>query len=174
MLPPSTLTVIPLAFDKATMTVYETDLPGVGKKYEMELGGGSRLVTVIHHDGKREVYWQEESNADADRLFTLTDGQARTFGSILDGSQFQPVDLDEVEVPLGEAFIEWIEIHPESSLQTAQIRTRTGVSVIAIQRGDETIANPEPTDTIQEGDFVVILGTREEQAAFDELVEGRA
>ena len=161
------------------MTVYETDLPGVGKKYEMELGGGSRLVTVIHHDGKREVYWQEESNADADRLFTLTDGQARTFGSILDGSQFQPVDLDEIDVPLGEAFIEWIEIHADSplvdtSLQTAQIRNRTGVSVIAIQRGDETIANPEPTDTIQEGDFVVILGTREEQAAFDDLVEGRA
>jgi TrkA domain protein len=159
------------------MTVYETDLPGVGKKFEMEVDGSERLVTIIHHDGKREVYWQAEPDADSDRLFTLTDSQARTFGSILDGSQFQPVDLDEVEVPLGEAFIEWVDVDPDSSLvgtslETADIRQQTGVSVLAIQRGEETIANPEPSDRIQEEDILVILGTREEQSAFDDLLEG--
>ena len=159
------------------MTVFETDLPGVGKKFEMEIGGGNRLVTIIHHDGKREVYWQADPEADGERLFTLTDRQARTFGSILDGSQFQPVDMDEVEVPLGEAFIEWVDIDADSplvgtSLEAADIRQQTGVSVIAIQRGEDTIANPEATNRIQEDDILVILGTREEQSSFDDLVDG--
>ena len=159
------------------MTVFETDLPGVGKKFEMEIGGGNRLVTIIHHDGKREVYWQPDADADGERLFTLTDRQARTFGSILDGSQFQPVDMDEVEVPLGEAFIEWVDIDADSplvgtSLEAADIRQQTGVSVIAIQRGEDTIANPEATNRIQEDDILVILGTREEQSSFDDLVDG--
>lgn len=165
------------AIHATRMTVYETDLPGVGKKFEMELEDDARLVTVVHHDGKREVYWQDDPDADGDRLFTLTDSQARTFGSILEGSQFQPVDLDEVEVPLGEAFIEWVDVDPDSplvglSLETADIRQQTGVSVLAIQRGEETIANPEPSDRIEEDDILVVLGTRAEQSAFDGLLEG--
>jgi len=36
------------------MTVYESDLPGVGKKFEVELENGERLVIVTHNTGKRE------------------------------------------------------------------------------------------------------------------------
>jgi K+/H+ antiporter YhaU regulatory subunit KhtT len=31
-----------------------------------------------------------------------------------------------------------------ASLREAELRQRTGVSVLAIQRGEETVANPEP------------------------------
>jgi TrkA domain protein len=167
--------MVAAALDR-NMTVYENDLPGVGKKFELDLGGGTRLITVVHHDGKREVYFQPEADADGDKLFELTDRQARTFGSILDGSHFQPIALDQVEVPLGEAFIEWVEVDDDSplveaSLAEAGIRQATGVSIIAIQRGDQTIANPEPTEVVQAGDILVSLGTRTEQSSFEELVD---
>jgi len=37
------------------MTVYESDLPGVGKKFEVELDDERRLVIVIHNTGKQEL-----------------------------------------------------------------------------------------------------------------------
>ena len=37
------------------MTVYESDLPGVGKKFEVDLDDEATLVIVIHNTGKREV-----------------------------------------------------------------------------------------------------------------------
>lgn len=76
--------------------------------------------------------------------------------------------MDDIQVPLGEAIIEWVEIGSSSSLvgqtlQAADIHEQTGVSVIAIQRGDETLPNPTPDTTIKEADILVTLGNRSEQ-----------
>ena len=161
------------------MTIYETEVPGIGHKFELELDGEERLVVLIHHDGKRELYLRPGENQDSEKLFSLTGKRARQLGSILEGAYFQPVELDDVEVPLGEAIIEWVDMDSSSSLvgkslRAANVRDQTGVSVIAVQRGEETIANPKPDVTIQEDDIVVTLGTREEQQAFSNLVNSES
>jgi TrkA domain protein len=159
------------------MTVYETEVPGVGHKFELELDDdGERLVVLIHHDGKREVYRRPEPNADSEKLFGLSGQLARQLGSILEGAHFQPVEMDDVRVPVGEAIIEWFEVESDSKLvgQTladADVRDQTGVSVIAIQRGDQTVSNPEPAETVAAGDILVTLGTRDEQNEFESFVE---
>ena len=158
------------------MTIYETEVPGVGHKFELDIDGDERLVVIIHHDGKRDVYRRPDPDADSEQLFSLTGKQARQLGSILAGSYFQPVELDEVKVPLGEAIIEWTEVDADSpiagqTLVDANIRKRTGASVMAIQRGEETIPNPAPDTTITAGDLLVTLGSREEHSALLDLVE---
>jgi len=157
------------------MTVYETEVPGVGHKFELELDGDERLVVLIHHDGKREVYRRPGPNADSEKLFSLTGQLARQLGSILEGAHFQPVEMDEVRVPVGEAIIEWYDVEPDSRLvgqtiEAADVRDRTGVSVIAIQRGEETISNPQPDETVAADDILVTLGTRDEQDEFETFV----
>jgi TrkA domain protein len=157
------------------MTVYETAVPGVGHKFELELGGGERLVVVVHHDGNRELYLRPGPGEDSRPLVGLTGKQARQLGSILEGAYFQPVEMDDLRVPLGESIIEWVEIEEDAdlvgwSLGDCRVRERTGVSVIAVQRGEETIGNPKPDLVLAVGDILVALGTREEQAAFRALV----
>ncbi|GAA0196548.1 cation:proton antiporter regulatory subunit [Haladaptatus pallidirubidus] len=157
------------------MTIYETEVPGVGHKFELELDDDERLIVLIHHDGKREVYLRLGENQDSQKLFSLTGKRARQLGSILEGAYFQPIEMDEVQVPLGEAIIEWVDIDSsaplvDQSLRAAHIREQTGVSIIAIQRGEETIANPTPDTTIEADDILVTLGTRDEQQAFSELI----
>ncbi len=158
------------------MAIYETEVPGVGHKFELDVDGDARLVVIIHHDGKRDVYLRPEEDADSEQLFSLTGKQARQLGSILEGSYFQPVELDEVEVPLGESFIEWHEVDADAplvgeTLADANLRERTGVSVIAIQRGEETISNPGPGATVESGDVLVTIGSREEQGALEALLD---
>ncbi len=157
------------------MTVYETDVPGVGKKFEVELDGDERLVVLLHHDGKRELFHKPDPDTDAERLVTLSGRLAREVGAILQGAYFQPVETDNVEVPLGGAIIEWLDVGEESplvdrTLAESGIRKRTGVSVIAIQRGSDTVPNPDPEETIVAGDILVTLGTRDEQSAVEDLV----
>ncbi|MFW6436969.1 MAG: cation:proton antiporter regulatory subunit [Halococcoides sp.] len=160
------------------MTIYETEVPGVGHKFELELDGETRLVVLIHHDGKRELY-RREGEADSEKLFGLTGKQARQLGSILEGAHFQPVETDDIQVPLGESIIEWIEVDPDSALagqtlDAASVRERTGASIIAIQRGEDTIANPSAETRLQADDVIVTLGDREEQAALEDLVASGA
>ncbi|WP_267640312.1 cation:proton antiporter regulatory subunit [Haloarchaeobius amylolyticus] len=157
------------------MTVYETDVPGVGRKFEVELDGGGRLVVLIHHDGRRELFHRADPEADSSRIASLSGEQARQLGAILGGAYFQPVELQQPEVPLGDAIIEWVTIDADSTLagQTLEacgVRTETGVSVIAIQRDEETVANPNPDFELQAEDILVALGTREEQQAFRDFV----
>lgn len=158
------------------MAIYETEVPGVGHKFEIELDDSERLIVLIHHDGKREIYLRPGENQDSQKLFGLTGKRARQLGSILEGAYFQPVEMDDIQVPLGESIIEWVEIGDESSvvgqtLREANIREQANVTVIAVQRDDQTIANPKPDTTIEDDDILVTLGTREEQQAFSTLLE---
>ncbi len=159
------------------MAVYETEIPGVGRRFEVELDGGERAVVVVHHDGKREVFRRPSAGADSERVFALSGEQARQLGSILGGAYFQPVEVDETRVPLGDAIIEWVTVGEGSpvagrSLGESGVRAETGVSVLAVQRGEETVSNPKPEFEPEPGDVLVALGTRSEHAALAELVAG--
>jgi monovalent cation:H+ antiporter-2, CPA2 family len=57
------------------------------------------------------------------------------------------------------------------SLSASAIRQRTGVSVVAVLRGEALVANPEPDMLLQAGDQVGVLGTREQRVAFEALLE---
>ncbi len=156
------------------MTVYETDVPGVGRKFEYELDGDDRLVLVVHHDGKREVFRRRSAEADSEKLFELDDQQAREFGTLLEGAYFQPLDLERVQVPLGEEIIEWHDVTADSSLvgrslSESNVRRETGTSILAVQRDGETIANPEPDFEFGAGDVVVALGTRAQHGTLADL-----
>lgn len=158
------------------MTVYETDIPGVGRKFEVELAGGERAVVVIHHDGRREVFRRPDPDADSEKVFDLTSQQARNLGSILEGAYFETVDTDDLTLPLGDAFLEWVEVGPDCPLSgrtlgETGVRRRTGVSVIAVQRGGDTVANPDADFRVETGDILVTIGTREQQGRLDTLAD---
>lgn len=158
------------------MKVYETDIPGVGRKFELELAGDASVVVVLHHDGRCEVFHRDDPDADGEKVLDLSSEQANKLGSILEGAYFESVDLDELSVPLGDAIIEWLDVPADSpltgqSLQASGIREETGVSIIAVQRDGDTTPNPDASFTVSAGDILVAIGTREEQHELRDLVE---
>lgn len=158
------------------MSIYETDIPGVGRKFELELTGDMRVVVIVHHDGRCELYRRDGPDADGEKILDLTGDQANKLGSILEGAYFEAVDIDALTVPLGDAIIEWIEISEASdiagtALGESNLRAETGVSVIAVQRGEQTVSNPDPEFEIEAGDLLVSIGTREEQAALKTFIQ---
>ncbi|GAB3673491.1 cation:proton antiporter regulatory subunit [Halopiger thermotolerans] len=158
------------------MTIYESDLPGVGKKFEVELDDGARLVIVTHNTGKREVFLKPNPDADGDKLFDLSDRLARKVGTILEGAYFQPVQAEAVETMLSDdTFLEWYNVTEAAdiagqTLEQAAIREQTGVSVIAIQRDDDLISPPTPETVLEVGDTLVVVGEREDCAEFETLL----
>lgn len=162
------------------MTVYEDDLPGVGKKFEVELDDETRLVIVIHNTGKRELFLRESADADAEKLFGLSDRLARQVGTIMEGAYFQPIRTGSIETVLSEdTLIEWAKVAPGSplvgkTLTETNLRQDLGISVVAIQRGEETIENPGADTDIRAEDTLVVLGSREACRRLDDVVAGDA
>ncbi|MDS0258237.1 potassium transporter TrkA [Haloarcula sp. S1CR25-12] len=158
------------------MRVFETELPGVGRRYTVRFGDGGEFVVLIHNDGNRETFWRDDPDGDSDRLFQTTEPQARKLAEIFDGTYFHTVaeDLDDA---FENARIRWIEIDSTSpladeTLRGTGLRTRSGVSVLAIQRGTDTIANPDPDVVLAAGDTIVTVGTEAAYERLHDLLDG--
>lgn len=161
------------AVDALAMTVYESEIPGVGRKFELELDDGKRLVVLVHHDGRREIFRRPSPEADSEKVVDLSAEESRRLATLLQGATFETVDVADLEVPLEGAIIEWLTVGDGSTfvgrtLGESDLRRETGASVIAIQRGDRTLPNPDPEERLEAGDVLVAIGTRAELAELDE------
>ncbi len=56
------------------------------------------------------------------------------------------------------------------SLREGTLRNRSGVTVLAIKRGDEMVPNPDPVWELRDGDIVLLLGTSEQLKVAGRLV----
>lgn len=149
------------------MDCKEIDLPGVGKKYAVNTADGGRMTIIIHTTGHREIYLFDKDEEFPKAAIRLDDEEARQVGAILSGAFFHPVASEDLETVLGDLTIDWYRVvHgrlPGHAIADLQIRTETGVTVIAVIRpGRPDVPNPPADTRIEEGDTLVVIGTREQ------------
>ncbi len=154
------------------MEFKETDLPGIGKKYSIITSGGDKITVIMHITGKREIFVFEPDDYDEPSCdVVMTEEEANQLGSVLMGAYYRPEQEKEKEVLIENLAIEWIKVPSDSplagkSIKESDIRKRSGVTVIAIIKQNETIVNPKPDEVISAGDTVVVVGTREQVENF--------
>jgi TrkA domain protein len=154
------------------MDISETDLPGVGKRFEVDIGSGKSAVVLVHNTGRRELFVRPDPDADAEELLDLTDREARVIGSILEGAHFQPVATDTTATRIGDnVMLEWYTLNADSalvdtSLADADVRSVTGATVVAVERGEEVIQSPEAEFVFEAGDQLIVVGTGENHEQF--------
>ncbi|MFW6178745.1 MAG: cation:proton antiporter regulatory subunit [Desulfohalobiaceae bacterium] len=160
------------------MQIKTSDLPGVGKRYSFSTAQGDKMVIILHHSGHRELFhFCEDDQDEPDFSMNLNDEEARQLGTLLLGVDYQPVADDRMELLLKNVRIEWIKVRPKSSLAQqkiidSQIRTRTGTTVIGIQRGEKMIGSPDIEEVIQSGDVLMAIGNREQIKKLEALCKG--
>ncbi|MBC7106754.1 MAG: cation:proton antiporter regulatory subunit [Firmicutes bacterium] len=160
------------------MTTYrEVELPGIGRKFQIETRAGDRLVIVVHDDGRREIYYVNcENPEECGPVVTLDDAEARQVAAILGGMAYTPKALESVEMAFDEMVFEWFRVEPEAeaagkTIGQLQVRKRTGATIIAVVGRDRRkIVNPGPDQVIQEGATLVVMGERRQVRAFRELI----
>jgi TrkA domain protein len=157
------------------MKVKTTELLGIGKSYSVDTADGARIVVIIHHHGHREIYYFHDLDQDEPNFsFHLSDEEARQVGTLLLGVDYQPVADDRIELLLKSVRIDWLKVQPDSCLAgktilQSQIRTRTGSTVIAIQRDDRMIGSPDINEVILPGDVLMSIGTRDQAKSLESL-----
>ncbi len=145
--------------------VKEVKLPGVGVRYEFETEDGTLVEVVAHRAGRREIYLASPDDPDEfDRVLALGEGDARTLAELLGVSRVAEGQLAELHQRVEGLVIDWLPVRDHSvyagrTIGEARIRTRTGVSVVALVRGDRTTPAPGPEATIEAGDYLVVVGT---------------
>lgn len=158
-------------------TISESNLPGIGRKFQLETLSGERLVIVIHDDGKREIYHFTRKNPDkAASVATLTDGEARQFAGIVGGLTYVPKALPTTEIVLEDLVLEWFTIEAGAActgktIRDLQVRTRTGASIVSlIEPNRVTRTNPEADTVLNQGATLILAGDRHSLARLKHLL----
>ena len=151
----------------------EVDLPGVGVRYEFVTNQGQRVGVVAHRSGRREVYVADLDDADKfKRVLELSEDDARTLAEVL-GAARVAKELAELQQRVEGLAIDWLPVREDSpyahrSIGHARVRSRTGVSIVALIRGDDAIPAPGPSEEMKPGDYLVVVGT---PRGIEEVVE---
>ena len=144
--------------------VREIKLPGVGVRLEFDTEAGEQVAVVVHRGGRRELMVYDSDDPDiCTTVMHLTPAEARTLSEALGGSTVTEVSR-VVEQRIEGLAIDWIEVDEGSSFLDRSIadgmfRTRSGVSIVAVIRGTETVPAPGPDFVFTVGDVAVVVGT---------------
>ena len=158
-------------------TIRESDLPGIGRKFQLEARSGDRLVIVIHDDGRRELY-HFDSN-DPDKLLsmvTLSDTEARQVAGIIGGLNYTPKALESASINLDDLLIEWYKVEPGSqaigkTIGQLQVRQTTGATIMAlIEKDGSKRINPGSDQMLAEDVTLVVAGERQQVQSFKRLI----
>ena len=158
------------------MDIQETNLPGVGLRHDFTTKAGRQLGVVTHRTGRRDLLVYDRSDPDAcQEVIRLTDDEADALAELLGAARLVEhlAGLQRIE---GLA-IDWLPIRPGSpyagrAIADTQARSRTGVSIVAILRGDRTIPAPTPDAGLDPGDTLVVVGTADGIKELSKLLGG--
>ncbi|MCY4423191.1 MAG: hypothetical protein OXC06_08985 [Acidimicrobiaceae bacterium] len=143
--------------------VTETDLPGVGIRFELQTDAGRCVGVVAHQTGRRDLVVYDERDVDrACESVELSEDEGHTLGEMLGGS---PVleHLDDAVHRLEDLVISWVTIQSRSplaglTLADATLRTRTGAGIVALVSDSGSIPIPAGTERLEAGATAVVVG----------------
>jgi TrkA domain protein len=146
------------------VNVEVTPLPGIGVRKDFALRGGRRVGVVSHRDGQLVLIISKSDDPDACLAeLPLTNEEAAALANLLGAPQLVARLNDEHselpgihtrQIPVGPPF-------DGRTLGDTALRTRTGVSVVAVMRAGQVHPSPAPDFTLTAGDLMVTVGTTE-------------
>jgi len=145
------------------MDITETALPGVGLRHDFTTRAGRQLGVVTHRTGRRDLLIYDRDDPDRCEVIQLTDDEADALADLL-GADRLVSHLAKLQQQIEGLAIDWLEVRADSpfaggTIAHTQARSRTGVSIVAIVRGERAIPAPTPDQRLEAGDTLVVVGT---------------
>lgn len=160
-----------------TSEIEETPLPGVGVRYSFVTSSNAHISVLHHHSGRHQLFVGDPDDPDASQLvLEFNDEDSRVLAELL-GASTVIREIDRLQQSVAGLSIEWLRI-PEGttavgrSIGDLEIRSSTGVTVVAALRGGEALPVPGPEFLIQNGDTLVVMGRPDAIRRADALLRG--
>ena len=145
------------------MDIQETALPGVGLRHDFTTQRGHQVGVVSYRTGRRDLLLYDHDDPDACREVIRLSEESDALADLLGAARLTG-HLAELQQQLEGLAISWLTIredspYAEGTIADTQARSRTGVSIVAVLRGQTAFPAPTPSFGFQAGDTAVVVGT---------------
>lgn len=157
------------------MNVEVTPLPGIGVRKDFALRSGRRVGVISLRDGTIELILSASDDPDACVAeIPLSHEEAGALANLLGAPQLVAQLADEhrdlpgirtKQLPINEG-----SPFDGRPLGDTAMRTRTGVSLVAVMRAGQVHPSPGPDFMLTAGDLLVAVGTRDGLAAAADIL----
>ena len=152
------------------MNVEVTPLPGIGTRKDFVLSSGRRVGVVTHRDGHTDLIVSKADDPDACAAsLPLTTEEAAALSNLLGApqlvAQLEEEHRDLPGIRTKQLYIKDGSRYDGQTLGDTGMRTRTGVSIVAVMRAGQVSPSPNPDFTFTGGDLLVAVGTPDGFAA---------
>lgn len=160
------------------ITVREQVLPGVGQRFEIDLGHGRKLVVVAGRDGSRTIGVAQADDDDLDGACTLTAEQAFMVGALLLGARFAVEAAPQHRGPEGHVTVETVTVpagSPSVGRQPSEVVAPFGDEVVIlgiIRDITPEVVEADPDPPLAAGDRVAIAARNDLMPQVSKLLTG--
>ena len=147
-----------------TTDVNKTPLPGVGTRYDFKTKAGEHIGVINHHTHRYDLLIYDKMDPDAcTTVLRLDEDEGHTLAEIM-GSTRIAKPLDKAQESLPGLTIDWVPVNASWAcagcmLSELDIRSKTGVSIVAVVRDNVTVPSPQADFRLSPGDTAVVVGT---------------
>lgn len=143
-----------------------TPLPGIGVRKDFALANGRRVGVLTYRDGRLELIVSKTDDPDACLAsLVLTAEEAGALANLLGApqliAQLAEEHRDMPGINTRQLPIKTNAPFDGRTLGDTALRSRTGVSVVAVMRAGQVQPSPAPDFTLTSGDLLVAVGTSE-------------
>ncbi|MEO3781731.1 TrkA C-terminal domain-containing protein [Actinocorallia sp. B10E7] len=157
------------------MDVEQTALPGIGLRHEFTTRAGRRIGVVSYRTGRRDLVIYDKADPDrACETVKLNDEEADALVELLGAPRIvqrlndlhrEVEGLVSLQVPVSSRW------HGKT-MGSAQVRTLTGASIVAVVRGGQVNTSPLPDFVLREHDVAVLVGDLESTEGATQILTG--
>jgi TrkA domain protein len=147
----------------------------VGIRFDFTTRDGDRVVLINHHSGRCELLVCSEHDPDACReVVRLAKEDVRALAEVLGQSRVTE-EVTRMRLSLEGLTIDWLPVEASSScggrtVHEIEHKDEEAASIVAVIRGETTLAAPPSTFVLQPGDVAVVVGTPEGVEAMARLL----
>lgn len=158
-------------------SINETRLPGVGIRFDFVTRDGTGVVLINHHSGRSELLLCSPDDPDAcHEVLRLTREDARALAEILGQSQVTE-EVTSMRLSLQGLAIDWLPVDrgatcAHCTLHDIEHQDEEAATIVAVIRGESTIAAPPSSFVLVPGDVAVVVGTPRGVEALATLLRG--
>lgn len=145
--------------------VEKIELPGIGVRHDMVTKKGRHVGVITYRDGHRELAVYDPLDPDTVlHAVDLNDEESDALSDLLGHTTLLSQISDLGSGALG-LYTEHLILPTDSRylnrpLGDTAARTKTGVSIVAIVRGETVVPSPTPAEVLLADDVLVAVGTR--------------